>query len=137
MGMEAVERTELATKLEICQFDHDDDIIVQSDMADSMFIMESGSALVFVGETNVHEYHEGDYFGEPGLILEEPRAATVKACGKVSCWKLGRAAFEQVAGSCGPELMERSKQYVFSLFRTRITTCYAHRAETGPFFVPG
>lgn len=123
MAMKESERAELATSLELCQFRHDDIIIAEGEMADAMFIMESGSALVLVDGKNVLVYGDGDYFGERGLMLKEPRAGTVKACGKASCWKLNRAAFEKVVGTCGGALLQSSKQYgvVQSSWRTKLS----------------
>ena len=38
-----------------------------------------------------HRLEQGDYFGEIALILDRPRAATVKALGELKCIKLHRS----------------------------------------------
>ena len=37
----------------------------------------------------------------------------------------------------GEEVVGPPRPFAFSVFRTRIITCYAYRVETGPYFVPG
>ena len=41
-----------------------------------------------------------NYFGEITLLLNRPRAATVKAVGTLDCVKLDRGRFERVLGPC-------------------------------------
>ena len=99
MGLNTRERIALAKVLEMRHFKEGDKIIVQSAPAGEMFIIESGNAVARINGEKICEYHEGGYFGERGLIVNQPRAATVRAFhGKVSCWTLRREDFERVVG---------------------------------------
>ncbi|KAK8746542.1 hypothetical protein OTU49_017074 [Cherax quadricarinatus] len=49
--------------------------------------------------------------GEIALLLDRPRAATVKADGSLKCVKLDRARFERVLGSCADILKRNIEQY--------------------------
>ena len=53
-------------------------------------------------------YVRGDFFGERALMSNEPRAASVRACGSLRLQKLDRTVFESViAVSCATELAAR------------------------------
>ncbi|MEM7792618.1 MAG: cyclic nucleotide-binding domain-containing protein [Verrucomicrobiota bacterium] len=58
-------------------------IVREGEAPDFAFYIKSGTVEVFIktsqGEKLVAEHHRGDFFGEMGLILEEPRLATVRA----------------------------------------------------------
>ena len=63
---------------------HGGDIaILQGDRANGMYFVESGTLVVLKGidgdEKEVNELHQGEYFGELGLVNHMPRAATVAA----------------------------------------------------------
>jgi len=54
-------------------------IMKQGDRGVGFHIILEGSVDVFVGESTVATLSAGDYFGEIGLIDEQPRTATVVA----------------------------------------------------------
>mmetsp|Transcript_16459 Transcript_16459/g.35504 ORF Transcript_16459/g.35504 Transcript_16459/m.35504 type:complete len:357 (+) Transcript_16459:140-1210(+) len=81
------ELTKLADLLESECFDAGEDIVKQGDPGDKFYILEDGQAAAYItgdgGEKLVKEYSkQGEYFGEVGLITEEPRRATVRAMGE-------------------------------------------------------
>jgi len=52
--------------------------------------------------------------GEIALLLDKPRAATVKVapdCGPLKCVKMDRARFERVLGPCSDILKRNIDQY--------------------------
>lgn len=60
-------------------------------------------------ETLVYEYKPNDYFGELALLKEEPRAATVRAKGKVKVNSVDRDSFKRLLGPL-EELLKRNVQ---------------------------
>ena len=113
VGTRDADRAEIAAKLQLCEFQPNQTIVAEGERADAMYIMESGHAVVTINGNQVHGYERGMHFGEKGLIMQKPRAATVKASGtaKCMCWKLSRGAFDLAMQSCGPELLERVKKF--------------------------
>lgn len=59
-------------------------IVAQGDQGDSLYVVEEGRAEVTVKQAEGHDITiaylaDGDFFGEMGLISEQPRSASVKA----------------------------------------------------------
>jgi CRP-like cAMP-binding protein len=48
------------------------------------------------GRLAVATLHDGDIFGEMGMLTGEPRSATVVAVTAVDCYRLDKAGFAQV-----------------------------------------
>jgi CRP-like cAMP-binding protein len=57
----------------------------------------------------VAELHEGDFFGEMGMMTGEPRSATVSALTDVECYRLDKEAFDEIL-SRRPEIAEDISQ---------------------------
>ncbi len=61
-------------------------IIEQDDVGDCMYVIQSGSVVVFTNRDNkeifISELAEGDFFGEMALFEPRRRAATVRAKGE-------------------------------------------------------
>lgn len=67
-------------------FDGDEEIVTQGDEGDAVFFLYEGACKAYItgefGEVEVRHYcMHGEYFGEIALINNEPRRATVRACG--------------------------------------------------------
>ncbi|XP_015922610.1 cAMP-dependent protein kinase regulatory subunit isoform X2 [Parasteatoda tepidariorum] len=114
------ERLTVADALEPMQFNDGDIIVEQGQPGDDFFIIEDGTAVVLQrraeDEPQVEVGHLGpsDYFGEIALLLDRPRAATVKAKGPLKCIKLDRARFERILGPCA-DILKRNMTHYNSL----------------------
>ena len=74
-------------------------VIEQGEISDAFYIIRDGEVVVSrkeAGETMRIGKH--GYFGERALLLDAPRAATVKAAGAVELLYIRRRAFEQILG---------------------------------------
>ena len=68
-------------------------IITADDPADAFYVVLSGHLDVFVGDRQVNELHDGDWFGEIGLLEGRRRTATVRAHDRCELYRIGGAAF--------------------------------------------
>lgn len=72
-------------------------IITQGDtQADYFFLLDTGTAEAYVGDTSVKKYGHSESFGELALLYNQPRAATVKASSKLKGWKLQQKWFKNI-----------------------------------------
>ena len=72
-------------------------------------------------EVQVSVLNKYSYFGEITLLLNRPRAATVRAIGSLDCVKLDRARFERVLGPC-IEILKRNMEHYNSLISQAVWT---------------
>lgn len=90
----------LNQKVELVTFDKSQVICKQGDSADAFYLIRSGMVKVsntLPGGEMVRTYlGRGDYFGEIGLIFNQPRSATCTALDTVSLVKIAKADFEQM-----------------------------------------
>lgn len=98
------ERLIVADALESVTFQDQEIVVKQGDPGDHFYIIMEGRASVTKNvdntEIEVSVLGKYNYFGEITLLLNRPRAATVKAVGTLDCVKLDRARFERVLGPC-------------------------------------
>jgi len=98
------ERLIVADALESVTFQDQDIVVRQGDPGDHFYIIMEGRASVTKNvdgkEIEVSVLGKYNYFGEITLLLNRPRAATVKAVGVLDCVKLDRGRFERVLGPC-------------------------------------
>ncbi|OQV17083.1 cAMP-dependent protein kinase type I-alpha regulatory subunit [Hypsibius exemplaris] len=114
------ERLTIADALEPVSFEDGQVVITQGDRGEDFFIITEGNAVVYqipadsTDQTAVEVGKLGpsNYFGEIALILDKPRAATVRAEGGVlKCVRLDRPRFERILGPLKEILTRNIKQY--------------------------
>jgi len=107
----------IADALEEVTFSAGEDIVVEGEDGFDFFIIVEGSAVVTqlqaeTGErTEVARLGAAQYFGEISLLLDQPRAATVRALEDTKCVKLDRARFERLLGPCSDILKRNMSLY--------------------------
>nr|BAE66635.1 protein kinase A regulatory subunit [Asterias amurensis] len=113
-SLEPYERMNLADALVTKKFADGECIIAQGDDADGCYFIEDGSVRITMKnkddptkEKEIATYSKGQYFGEPALITNNPRAASVYSCGSVRCAFLDVNAFERLLGPC-MDIMKRN-----------------------------
>jgi len=91
------EHRELADRLTLARFARGEVLTRQGNEAHYLYIMASGQAQMCItvgSETRaVTTLQSGDCFGEMGLMLGEPRHATVTALEDVTCYRLDKEDF--------------------------------------------
>ena len=104
------ERSKIADALETQKFPSGTKIIVEGDVGQEFYLLESGEAIAFKCGTAepVKEYKKGDFFGELALLNDQPRAATVMAKTDVKVATLGKLAFSRLLGPV-ESIMRRTK----------------------------
>lgn len=111
------ERLTVADALEAVTYEDNENVVVQGEHGDEFYIIVDGVAVVLqrrsVNEDfiEVSRLGQSDYFGEIALVLNRPRAATVRAKGTLTCVKLDRQRFERVLGPCIDILKRNIQQY--------------------------
>jgi small-conductance mechanosensitive channel len=105
------ERHELALRMNEAPFVRGEAMTRQGAKAHWLYIMTQGEAEVRVAvdgsglSEKVATLKGGDFFGEMGLMLGEPRMATVIATTDVECYRLDKDAFHDIL-SRRPEIAE-------------------------------
>jgi small-conductance mechanosensitive channel/CRP-like cAMP-binding protein len=94
------EQRELAERLSLARFARGEVLTRQGNDAHYLYIIATGEAEMYVSvgdETRrVTTLRGGDCFGELGLMLGEPRQATVMALEDVTCYRLDKEGFLQI-----------------------------------------
>jgi len=112
-SLEKYERESIADALVSKSYPAGEPIINQGDPANGMYFVESGTLVVLKRidgeEKEVNELHQGDVFGELGLVNKARREATVSARDDVKVAFLEADAFERLLGPC-MEIMMRNKE---------------------------
>lgn len=94
------EQRELARHLVHAPFAAGDTLTRQGAVAHWLYLILRGEARVLVdsprGRVPVATLHDGDFFGEMGMLTGEPRHATVVAVTAVDCYRLDKDGFALV-----------------------------------------
>eukprot|EP00041_Stephanoeca_diplocostata_P013149 m.227417 g.227417 ORF g.227417 m.227417 type:complete len:303 (-) comp19241_c0_seq2:143-1051(-) len=94
-----LDKNELQDLLD-CMFEvtakKDEEIITQGADGDNFYVMNEGTAEVYVDNNKVHEYVNGGSFGELALIYGTPRAATVKATCDMTLYAMDRDTYRHI-----------------------------------------
>jgi len=93
---------ELAPHIEQQMYAAGAEIVRQGDAAESFYVLVRGECDVLCrapdgGEIPVGHLVAGDFFGETGLLLSQPRNATVRAGDEAEVFRLSRDAFQKLA----------------------------------------
>lgn len=70
-----------------------DEIVRQGDHSEDMFLIASGVFDAAVDGQHVRTLHDGNHFGEIGLLFDVPRTATVRCVQAGTLWRLRREDF--------------------------------------------
>ncbi|XP_063282302.1 cAMP-dependent protein kinase type II-alpha regulatory subunit isoform X2 [Pelobates fuscus] len=117
-SLELSERMKIVDVLGEKIYKDGDRIIVQGDLADCFFIVESGEVKIMMKsktktaqesnqEVEITRCTRGQYFGELALVTNKPRAASAYAVGDVKCLVMDVQAFERLLGPC-MDIMKRN-----------------------------
>ncbi|KAG0247096.1 hypothetical protein BG011_002049, partial [Mortierella polycephala] len=116
VSLEPYERHKIADALESVYFDDGQAVVNQGDQGESFYIIESGEADVAKYNEEGEEFPmpglgPGQYFGELALLNDMPRAATIKAKGRLKCATLGKRAFVRLLGPVVDIIKRNSVNY--------------------------
>jgi small-conductance mechanosensitive channel/CRP-like cAMP-binding protein len=107
--LEDSDRERLADRMRRLEFTAGEPIFYQGTAGDSLYVVERGEVGVSVqadgASAEVARLGRGEIFGEMSLLTGEPRTASCIACTEVTCYMLGRAAFEELLAQ-RPEIAE-------------------------------
>jgi cAMP-dependent protein kinase regulator len=95
-----------------------EDVIIQGQPGDALYVIESGSFDIFVSRTlddgklgapvKVANFGPGSLFGELAILYNSPRAATVRCASTEGLlWSLEREPFQMLLKKCGIEKVEQ------------------------------
>ena len=91
---------EMAAHLYVAPFMRGETITRQGAEAHWLYLITMGEAEVRVAVNGTSEtvarLHEGDFFGEMGMMTGEPRTATVMALTDVECYRLDKESFQRI-----------------------------------------
>lgn len=94
-----------------------EDIIVQGDIGDVFYLIESGDVDVYVAKkgqeaVKVHRYKPWDAFGELAIMYNAPRAATCRAASECKLWALDRVSFKVIVVAAAMQKREQYKGFL-------------------------
>ena len=92
------------------RFANGETIVLEGSTGDTLFLIESGEAEVFIGGRGCTTMKSPDYFGEVALIDEGTRMATIRASSEVVCYGLTCRDFRALVeknGVVGWKLLQR------------------------------
>lgn len=92
-GIDHLTLNKIMESMKVEEFQDGDMIVEQNDLGDAFFIVKSGTVEAIKDGLVVRLIAKHDYFGERSLIFNDFRSASVRAKGKVFCWKLLRSEF--------------------------------------------
>eukprot|EP00128_Syssomonas_multiformis_P017607 Colp12_sorted_trinity150504_noHs@20802 len=131
MSLTQHERSKVADALEPVEYADGETIVTQGDNnSECFYIIEDGTCVVkkVFGDSKepreVLRLSRGQYFGEIALLMDQPRAATVQAVGRVKCIVLDRKSFQRLLGNVKEILqrnMENYKQFEDAIAGGRLT----------------
>ncbi|HKA19233.1 MAG TPA: mechanosensitive ion channel family protein [Blastocatellia bacterium] len=108
-GLTEEELRALASRLKVAPFVRGEVLTKQGAEAHWLYIIIKGTAEIHItvnGQTeNVGSLGEGEFFGEMGMMMGEPRSATVAAVTDMVCYRLDKSAFQDII-SRRPEIAE-------------------------------
>ena len=91
------ELAELRSKLTRIKYQNGQDICTIGSVGDCMFFLESGTAVVLdLDGQQINMLHEGEYFGEYGVLSGDRRLSTVRAYGTVIVYRLEAADMMEI-----------------------------------------
>ncbi|EKX33792.1 hypothetical protein GUITHDRAFT_58624, partial [Guillardia theta CCMP2712] len=99
-GLSRDQRNKISDVLKTVFYKDGEDIITEGDPnADTFYFLFEGKAIASKeSEGMLKEYNPGDCFGELALLMDQPRAATVRADGPCTCVCIDRASFTRLLG---------------------------------------
>ena len=99
----------------------EENIIVQGENGDCLFVIETGELNCFKRFTKdgeeklVKQYGPGDAFGELALLYNAPRAATVKAKTECVLWAVDRETFNNIVKEAAQKKREQYENFLKSV----------------------
>ena len=116
-NMDSYERSKLSDAIVEKWFEEGEYVIREGEQGDIFYLIMSGQAVATKTlepgkpPVNVHNYTEGDYFGERALLKNEPRAANILAKTKLQVVQLERKSFKRLLGPIDTILMRNMDHY--------------------------
>ncbi|KAI9019387.1 camp-dependent protein kinase regulatory subunit [Phycomyces nitens] len=115
-SLESYERYKIADALESVYFEQGQQVVVQGDVGDQFYLIETGEAVFYKTDEQgitreVNRFGRGCFFGELALLNDSPRAVTVVANSRLKCATLGKKAFTRLLGPVLDILKRNSENY--------------------------
>ena len=99
---------EILESCEIRNYKKDDVILRQQDEADGMYVIKSGKVQVEMNGEKIATLEQGEFFGEMGMLLREPRNATITVISEdLSAYFLTRETYDRIKKEVGQEVMAK------------------------------
>lgn len=99
---------EILEACEVRQYKKGDIVLQQEEKADGIYVIKSGTAKVEMKGNIVAHLSEGDFFGEMGTLLHQPRNATIQVTSEeLSSYFLSKATFDKLRKEIGEEVIAK------------------------------
>lgn len=99
---------EILKNCELRNYRQGDIILRQNEEADGMYVIYSGKVEVEMDGNIIAHLEEGDFFGEMGTLLRQPRSATIRAISvDLKTHFLSKETFDQLRKDIGEEVIAK------------------------------
>jgi CRP-like cAMP-binding protein len=95
-GLSPAERTVLAERIEVEEFEQGDRIVTEGRAGYAFHVIDAGTATVTQEGRRLRDLGPGDFFGEIAIIGRGRRTATVTADGPMVVWSLFGTQFRSL-----------------------------------------
>lgn len=114
-NLEMDSRRRIIREMSLCMVQAGDIIFQQGTMGNYFYIVKSGDLELFINDTMVTHFRNGDSFGELALLHGAPRSGTVKAISKSYLWCLERKNFRRVVDLINKSNYEENVKFISSI----------------------
>ena len=97
-SLDSISKYNVAQRQELKIFQKNEKIIKKGEIGDTLYIIKEGSVSVRIGDIEVRQLKEYDYFGENAVLIHTKRMMDIVAIEKTTCFELSKDKLIEALG---------------------------------------